>query len=270
MWLEGTNLKRIEGTPKLSPRRYGPFWVAAKISHVAYQLDLPKTWKIHNVFHALLLTPYRETPEHGPNFLDLPPDIIDDKLEWEVERILKQQTFGRWKKKQYLIRWKGYSPAHDSWVNKENMHANDLLQDFETQHQSIRAGTFKHEWQPTLIPFYLHPPMSHNDIPIDISTPSPPPFLTIPDAPERPIHQGTISLDADPPIGAGAATTSGAPPIKPLIPMNRKCSDVPPLELAELNVLCQSAHQYHMCHGVLPEPLRDPGLFHVINTITTG
>jgi hypothetical protein len=58
VWLEGTNLKRLEGTPKLSPRWYGPFRVAAKISHVAYQLDLPETWKIHNVFHASLLTPY--------------------------------------------------------------------------------------------------------------------------------------------------------------------------------------------------------------------
>ena len=36
VWLEGTNLKRIEGTPKLSPRRYGPFRVAAKVSHIAY------------------------------------------------------------------------------------------------------------------------------------------------------------------------------------------------------------------------------------------
>jgi hypothetical protein len=95
VWLEGTNLKCLEGTPKLSPRQYRPFRVAAKISHVAYRLDLPETWKIHNVFYAPLLTPYQETPEHGPNFLEPPPDIIDDKPEWEVERILKQQTFSR-------------------------------------------------------------------------------------------------------------------------------------------------------------------------------
>jgi hypothetical protein len=217
----------------------------------------------------LLLTPYRETPEHGPNFLDPPPDIIDDEPEWEVERILKQQTFGRWKKKQYLVRWKGYLPAHDSWVNKDDMHANDLLRDFETQHHAIRAGTFRREWQPSLIPFYVHPPMSHNDVPIDISTPSLPPLLTIPHAPERPICQDPIGLSPDSPIGASAATTSGAPPLEPLIPRNRKCSNVPPLELTELNILCQSARQYHMHHGVLPEPLRDPGLFHVINATTT-
>ena len=46
VWLEGTNLKRIEGTLKLSPRQYGPFKVAAKITHVAYQINLSEAWQI--------------------------------------------------------------------------------------------------------------------------------------------------------------------------------------------------------------------------------
>ncbi len=36
VWLEGTNLKRIEGIPKLSLRWYGPFEVATKISYIVY------------------------------------------------------------------------------------------------------------------------------------------------------------------------------------------------------------------------------------------
>jgi hypothetical protein len=95
VWLEGTNLKQIEGTPKLSPRQYGPFEVAARISYIAYRLNLSETWKIHNVFHASLLTPYKETLEHGPNFLEPPPDIIDNTPEWEVEMILKHCTCHR-------------------------------------------------------------------------------------------------------------------------------------------------------------------------------
>jgi len=59
-----------------------------------YRINLPEAWKIHNIFHTSLLTPYRETDEHGPNFLELPPDIVDDTPKWEVKTILKQQLFG--------------------------------------------------------------------------------------------------------------------------------------------------------------------------------
>jgi len=115
VWLEGTNLQLPSNiTPKLSPRRYGPFEVVSQISKVAYKIKLPPNWKIHDIFHASLLTPYKETNQHGPNFLEPPPDILEGEPEWEVEQILKEQQFGRWKKKQYLVRWKGYSPAHDS------------------------------------------------------------------------------------------------------------------------------------------------------------
>jgi len=140
VWLEGTNLRLPSNiTPKLSPRRYGPFKVVSQVSKVTYKIKLPPTWKIHDVFHASLLTPYKETDQHGPNFLEPPPDILEGKPEWEVKQILKERLFGRWKKKQYLVHWKGYLPAHDSWVNSEDLHASDLLADFESQPSSIRT-----------------------------------------------------------------------------------------------------------------------------------
>jgi len=90
VWLEGTNLKLPANlTSKLSPRQYGPFRVAAKISNVAYQLELPPQWKIHDVFHTSLITPYRETQEHGANYVEPPPDIIEGEPEWEVEQVIQ-------------------------------------------------------------------------------------------------------------------------------------------------------------------------------------
>ena len=74
---------------KLSPRQYGPFRVVTIISPVAYKLELPAQWKIHDVFHMSLLTLYKETQQHRPNFLEPPPDIIEGEPEWEVEQILK-------------------------------------------------------------------------------------------------------------------------------------------------------------------------------------
>ena len=104
VWLEGTNLRLPSNTtPKLSPRRYGPFKVVSQISKVAYKLELPSTWKIHDIFHASLLMPYKETDQHGPKFIEPPPDILEGEPEWEVERILKERAFGHWKKKQYLV-----------------------------------------------------------------------------------------------------------------------------------------------------------------------
>src|SRR5216683_5370801 len=177
VWLEGTNLKRIEGIPKLSPRQYRPFEVAAKISHVAYRINLPEAWKIHNVFHASLLTPYKETDEHGPNFLEPPPNIINNTPEWEVKTILKQWLFGRWKKKQYLVRWKGYSLAHDSWVNKEDMNADELVRRFSDPQPSIRS-TFTTP-KPHPLPTIAPPTLDNLSIPtfaqrIDMSAPTTP------------------------------------------------------------------------------------------------
>ena len=78
--------------------------------------------------------------QHGLNFLELPPDIIEGKPEWEVEKIIKMCLYGHWKKKQYLVRWKDYSPAHDSWVNKEDLHTPELMKNFKNQQStSIRT-----------------------------------------------------------------------------------------------------------------------------------
>src|SRR5487761_1460366 len=141
VWLESTNLKIPYESAKLSPKRYGPFKVAAIVSPVAYRLQLPLTWKIHPVFHASLLTPFRETEMHGPNFLEPPPvDIEGGEPEWEVEKILGDRIHRR--KKQYLIRWKDYSPAHDEWVDESNLHANDLLSLYK-QPQSASTSSNK-------------------------------------------------------------------------------------------------------------------------------
>jgi len=127
VWLEGINIKRPYNSPKLSPKQYRPFEVVAKISQVAYKLSIPDTWQIHNVFHASLLTLYRETEEHGQNFMEPPPEIIEGEEEWEVEDIIAHQQFGRKKTMQYLVRWKGYTPAHDSWVDKKDLYAQELI-----------------------------------------------------------------------------------------------------------------------------------------------
>jgi hypothetical protein len=97
---------------------------------VAYQLELPQTWKIHNVFHASYLSLFKETTEYGPNFLEPPPEMVNGEPEWEVEQIVGMRLFGPKKIKQYRIRWKGYPPAHDTWEPAKDVHAPKLIQQF--------------------------------------------------------------------------------------------------------------------------------------------
>jgi hypothetical protein len=88
VWLEGRNLRLCYPSRKLAPRWEGPFEIAQVISPVAFRLQLPPTWKIHNVFHASLLSTYRETTEHGPNYSNPPGDLIGGEEEFELDRIL--------------------------------------------------------------------------------------------------------------------------------------------------------------------------------------
>jgi len=67
VWLEGWNLS-IARNKKLSLKRYGPFPILKKIGMVAYQLQLPVSMKIHDVFHMDLLLPYKETEAYGMPF----------------------------------------------------------------------------------------------------------------------------------------------------------------------------------------------------------
>ena len=56
VWLEGKNLRLRYPTKKLALRREGPFEISQVVSSLAYHLRLPPTWKIHDVFHASLLS----------------------------------------------------------------------------------------------------------------------------------------------------------------------------------------------------------------------
>ena len=131
VWLEGRNLRIDRPSVKLAPKRYGPFKIRKVLSPITYQLTLPPQWKIHNVFHADLLTPYQETELHGPNFTRPPPDLIEGEEEYEVEEILQSRRFGRGRKVQYLVKWKGYPESENQWVAWDDLHADERIADFK-------------------------------------------------------------------------------------------------------------------------------------------
>ncbi|ESK87123.1 hypothetical protein Moror_11882 [Moniliophthora roreri MCA 2997] len=88
VWLEGKNLLLSYPSPKLSPKQEGPFEIEEVLGPVTYKLKLPFQWQIHPIFHAGLLTPYKETETHGPNFLEPPPNIVEGQEEFKIEVII--------------------------------------------------------------------------------------------------------------------------------------------------------------------------------------
>jgi len=109
------------------------------MSPVNYRLKLPTEWRIHDVFHIDLLTPYRETDLHGSNYSRPAPDLIDNEEEYKVEKILDSRQFGRRRKRQYLIKWKGYPDSDNEWVDKRDVHAPEAIREFENQNPTATA-----------------------------------------------------------------------------------------------------------------------------------
>ena len=161
VWLDGCNLRIDWPSVKLALKRYGPFKIGKVLSPITYQLKLLPQWKIHDVFHADLLTPYHETELHGPNFTRPPPDLIDGEEEYEVKEILQSQRFGRGHKVQYLVKWKGYPESENQWVDWDNLHADEVIADFKKKNPKavshIKAGGSKAELSNSL------PSMSNDD-----------------------------------------------------------------------------------------------------------
>jgi len=134
VWLEATNLKLPYHTPKLAPRWQGPFRISKVVSPVAYQLTLPLSWGIHNVFHASLLLPYKETTAHGPNFMRPPRDLIKGKEEYKVEAVINHRYYGHRRQLQYLIKWKDYPSLDNTWETAEDVHVDELVKEYHRRH----------------------------------------------------------------------------------------------------------------------------------------
>ncbi len=160
VWLEGRHLHTNQPTTKLAPKRHGPFSIIQVMSPVNYRLKLPTQWSIHDVFHIDLLTPYRETDLHGSNYSRPPPDLVDNEEEYEVEKVLDSRQFGRTRKRQYLIKWKGYPDSDNEWVDKQNIHAPEAIREFENRNPAPKMlirGSNTSESPISLSPSYLAP-----------------------------------------------------------------------------------------------------------------
>ena len=112
---------------KLAKRYYGPFQFLKPINEMAYQLQLPRTWLIHNAFHVSLLKPYKGDPPTEP-IVEEPPKFEDQKEILRPESILRHEDkLLRSGKviKMYLVKFKNHPFEDAHWMQdiqlKDNM-----------------------------------------------------------------------------------------------------------------------------------------------------
>ncbi len=109
-------------------------------------------WSIHDVFHIDLLTPYHETDLHRSNYSRPAPDLVNNEEEYEVEKILDSRQFGRTRKRQYLIKWKGYPDSDNEWVDKRDIHAPEAIREFESQRSTTKTNIRQSNTSESFIP----------------------------------------------------------------------------------------------------------------------
>ena len=113
--------------------------------------------------------------------------------------MLDEHIYGRWKKKQYLVKWKGYPDLDNQWLDAKDMeNTQELIAEFHSsnsKHSSHIKRAFKHvpylyspsTLPPTLISTHMSDVFTLTKLPFgneENANPLPiPPHLTATDAP---------------------------------------------------------------------------------------
>jgi len=117
--LLNTKFLHLDGSRKLKQRYLGPFTIARKIGTVAYELALPPSMTIHNVFHVSLLAPFKQPPEGLRREDEWHGVLRDGYQEYEIQDILDHR--GSAAQREFLIRWRGLPESETSWEPKKHL-----------------------------------------------------------------------------------------------------------------------------------------------------
>lgn len=135
VWLDARNVT-VERARKLSPRRLGPYKVKRRIGQQNYELELPRTMRIHPVFHVSLLTKQVVDEILGRQRQPPPTVRIGNEEQYEVEEIRDVKWNARTQRLRFYIRWKGYLPSEDSWEDDGDVFARDKIHAFYSAQNS--------------------------------------------------------------------------------------------------------------------------------------
>ena len=142
VWLSRKNINTTRPTKKFDYRRLGLYKILEVIreSKLAFKLELPHQMKIHPVFHASLLHPYRPNTIPGRTQPPPPHVEIEGHEEYEVKEILDSRI--RRNRLEYYIDWEGYLPSERTWEPAEDVrNAATAVKDFHTRNSHRASPT---------------------------------------------------------------------------------------------------------------------------------
>ena len=124
VWLSNKNIDiSTYGTRKLEGKWLGPFRIVKRVNPVAYELDLTKLMRVHDVFHVSMFKKWEGDPNGPP-----PPAILPSgSVEHEVESIIAHKSERNHTK--YLVKWLGRDSDENSWLSdSELVNAQDTVE----------------------------------------------------------------------------------------------------------------------------------------------
>ncbi|KAH0611235.1 uncharacterized protein H6S33_011662 [Morchella sextelata] len=109
VFVSAKNIRTTRNSRKLDWKKLGPFPVKEIISPYAYRVDLPRSMKMHPVFHVSLLDPAANDPEYAVE------EILDSR---------ETRNGGL----QYFVKWTGYTdPTWEPAAYHDNTAAVDIF-----------------------------------------------------------------------------------------------------------------------------------------------
>ena len=65
---------------------------------------------------------------------------MGEEEQYKVEQVLDEHNYGCWKKKQYLVKWKGYPDSDNQWLDAKDMdNAQELIAEFHNSHSDLHS-----------------------------------------------------------------------------------------------------------------------------------